>query len=746
MRKLMWFSIGFAVSCAVALYLLSGSILVWLALAFGIVSIAALFVRHDTVRAIALLLLGFSVGVLWMWGYDAVYLQPARDYDGKMIFAQIEASDYTSATDYGAMVDGKLTLNNKSYSVRLYLDDFRDIRPGDRISGVCSIGMTTPAGFEESDYYQGKGIFVIADADGAVLVEHVEKTPGRYIPTLLRKRISDFLENVFPADVLGLVRSLFLGDTSLLTYEENTALKVSGIRHIVAVSGLHVSILFAFVYTVAFRRRVSTALLGIPVLLLFAAIAGFTPSISRACIMQILMILALLFNKEYDPPTALAFSALVILAVNPMAITSVSFQLSVGCVVGIFVFSGRISTFLLNKFGHPTGRSIGARLARWVSSGAGVTLSAMVFTTPLSAYYFGAVSLVGVFTNLLTLWAVSAMFYGIVLTCLLGFLWLPLGKIVAWIISWLVRYVMLAAKLFASIPFAAVYTCSIYIALWIFLCYLLLAIFLFARKKQPVLLLAMMAVSLCVSVVASYVEPRIDDVRITVFDVGEGQSILVQSFDEYYLVDCGGTYNAGIADTVSQTLLSQGITTLNGVILTHYDGDHAGGILGLLSRIGTEKLYLPDLVDTGETKQLLIDNYSEQICWVQNETCLSWEHSKLTLLAAPANKKNKNESSLCILFQAVNYDILITGDRGSAGEKALLAAYDLPQLDLLVAGHHGSSSSTNFELLSHTLPAGVVISTGGTYGHPTEELLSRLDSFGCKVWRTDQSGTIIFRG
>lgn len=746
MRKLMWFSIGFAVSCIVAVYLLSGSTLGLLALVVGIVAIAALFINRNVVRTIGVLMLGFSVGVLWMWGYDVLYLQPARFYDGKSAMVQIEASDYSRTTEYGGSVDGKICVGNKQYHVRLYLDDFRQIKPGDRITGVCAIGMTTPSGAEESDYYQGKGIFLIADAEGAVAVEPVGKVPAKYFSVLLRKRISDLLGNIFPEDVLGFVRALFLGDSSLLSYEEDTALKVSGIRHVVAVSGLHVSILFALVYAVALRRRVSTAILGIPILLLFAAVAGFTPSITRACIMQTLMILALLLNKEYDPPTALAFAVLVILAVNPMTVTSVSFQLSVGCVIGIFIFSGRISRYLLVKLGHPTGRTLGARLARWASTGAGVTLSAMVFTTPLVAYYFGTVSLISVFTNLLTLWAVSTTFYGIILSSFLGAIWLPLGKIVAWVVSWLARFVLLVAKLLSSLPFAAVYTCSIYIVVWIITCYLLFIIFLCAKNKKPVFLLGMMAFGLCISITASYAEPKLDDVRVTVFDVGEGQSILLQSFGQYYLVDCGGSYNDGVTDTVSQTLLSQGITNLDGVILTHYDSDHAGGVLGLLSRVNTDKLYLPDIADSGDTKQLLLSHYNEKINWVHNEISLSQEQGVLKLLAAPANKANENESSLCILFQANKYDILITGDRGSAGEKALLEAYDLPKLDLLVAGHHGSSSSTNFELLSRTLPAGVVISSGDKYGHPSEELLGRLASFGCKVWRTDQQGTIIFRG
>ena len=746
MRKLMWFSIGFAVSCAVAVYLLSGNVLAWLALALGMAAVAALFFNQKAIRITGILLLGFSIGVLWMWGYDALYLQPARQYDGESVMADIEATDYSRETDYGATVDGMIRLNGKNYHVRVFLEEYEMIKPGDRIFGSCNLSVAIPSGDVNLDHYQGKGIFLLASPEGGISVEEADRIPGKYFPDTLRKNITDLLNNTFPEDVLGFARALLLGDSSLLDYETDTAFKVSGICHVIAVSGLHVSILFSLVYTVACRRRLSTALLGLPTLLLFAAVAGFTPSVNRACIMQALMILALLLNQDYDPPTALAFAVLVLLAVNPMTVTSVSFQLSVGCVVGIFLFSGGVSGYLLNRFGHPTGNSFPAKMARGISSGAGVTLSAMVFTTPLVAWYFGTVSLVSVLTNLLTLWVVSIIFYGIMLSCVLGWMWLPLGKIVAWIASWMIRYVLIVARLLAAFPLAAVYTCSIYIVIWIAVCYLLFVVFLFAKKKKPMVLLAMMAGCLCLSLTASYMEPRNDNVRITVFDVGEGQSVLLQSRGKCYLVDCGGSSGKNTADVVAQTLLSQGIMKLDGVILTHYDVDHSGGISGLLSRVRTDVLYLPDIADDGSVKEQLIHRYEDQISWVSNEQCLSGEQSLLTLIPAPAETDIENECSLCVLFQAENYDILITGDRGVIGEKALLEDFDLPQLDLLVAGHHGASDATNLELLSKTMPAGVVISSGDRYSHPTEEVLQRLKAFGCKVWRTDQDGTIIFRG
>jgi competence protein ComEC len=106
-----------------------------------------------------------------------------------------------------------------------------------------------------------------------------------------------------------------------------------------------------------------------------------------------------------------------------------------------------------------------------------------------------------------------------------------------------------------------------------------------------------------------------------------------------------------------------------------------------------------------------------------------------------------NESGICVLFQTENCDILITGDRGELGEMLLLQQRSLPELEVLVAGHHGSAGSTSERLLAHTNPETVVISVGenNSYGHPAEAMLERLKVTGCEIFRTDLDGTILYR-
>ena len=244
----------------------------------------------------------------------------------------------------------------------------------------------------------------------------------------------------------------------------------------------------------------------------------------------------------------------------------------------------------------------------------------------------------------------------------------------------------------------------------------------------------------------SWLEPSIDDTRVSVIDVGQGQSILLQQGREHYLVDCGGAHAGITADTVANFLLSQGIFHVDGVILTHYDADHAGSVLNLLSTVDADRIYMPDIHDSNGIREAIESAYPEKIRLISELSQVETENGKITLYPAKS-APDDNESSVCVLFQAENCDILITGDRSGAGERALLKQTQLPQLELLVAGHHGSHNATSSDLLLATRPQAVAISVGqnNPYGHPRQELLERLSRFGCEVYRTDLQGTIIFR-
>ena len=346
MRKLMWFTIGFAAACAAGIYLGAG---LWIAAFCAALVIPCFFVKRKAVAIAATVLVGVAVGIIWNWGYDALYLTGARQYDGKTATAVAIVSDYSYETSYGVAADATVDLDGKDYRIRIYLESKEPLQPGDVIQGNIRFRLTTADSLQGETYHQGDGIFLLGYVQKEFEFRKAERVPTQYLPAFIRMRMSEMICRIFGEDTAPFANALLLGDSSMLSYEMDTDFKLSGIRHVIAVSGLHVSILMSVVYMFSFKRRYLTAILGIPVLILFAAVIGFTPSVTRACIMQILILLALALNKDYDPPTALALAVLSMLCVNPRTIVSVSFQLSVGCLIGIFLFYERIKGFLDRK-------------------------------------------------------------------------------------------------------------------------------------------------------------------------------------------------------------------------------------------------------------------------------------------------------------------------------------------------------------------------------------------------------------
>ena len=245
----------------------------------------------------------------------------------------------------------------------------------------------------------------------------------------------------------------------------------------------------------------------------------------------------------------------------------------------------------------------------------------------------------------------------------------------------------------------------------------------------------------------SWVEPVLNECRITVLDVGQGQAILMQSEGKTFLVDCGGEYDEGAADTTAETLLAQGISKLDGVILSHYDRDHCGGLPYLLTRIDTHNLFLPYAEDTDSVAPTLQRLSDGDLTTVKEDIVLTYGNVKITIFA-PLSYKSGNESSMCVLFQTENCDILITGDRNIQTEEMLLSRRELPKLELLIAGHHGADTSTSEKLLELTKPEYVFVSVGenNRYGHPSQVVLDRLAKYGCMVYCTDEYGTLIYKG
>lgn len=743
-RRLMWLTIGFALGCFAAITCFWESMPILRIAGFAIIPIAVLlvFLPKPWTKIPGWILTGLSCSFLFLNWYQTSWISPLVELDGQTVPLTVTASSFSEQGMYSMSVEGTVQIKGRKYNVLVYLDEDRNVLPGEKLEGNFRLRLTTPGGLKDSSYYQSQQVFLLATQKGA-LVQHPAEKPNIFI--LAEEAfyvLTDTIERCFPEDTAAFAKAILLGDTDDLDYETDTALKLSGIRHIVAVSGLHISILYAVLFYTFGTRKILLPALTISVLVFFAAITGFTPSVVRACIMAVLSVLAFSFNLELDSPTSLAAACLIMLLDNPFIIQSVGFQLSVASVAGILLFYPKLSawskSFLPKKWEKN-------KLANGILASVCVSVSAMSISTALSVFYFHTVSLVSLLTNILTVWCVSFIFCGIGLVCILGFFWLPAAKGLAVLVSILIRFVLFTAKLLSSFPLAAVYTTSGWITAWVVLCYVMLVLFILLGRKHAASYCVINAAALAAAIALSWTLPRLDNCRLTVMYVGEGQCILLQSMGQSILVDCGGNSDVNAANTAAEQLLGQGIFKLDGIVLTHYDRDHTGALPNLLTRVKADKIYLPQMDDKGVLSALESKTDAEHILVDSNQT-FRLGNAEVTLYET-GTLKTENENCLCLLFDTQNCDILITGDRGKSGEKRLIKQNALPDVDILIAGHHGSKNSTTEALLEAVTPETVIVSAGinNSYGHPAPELLERLEKYGCTVRRTDLDGTILIR-
>ena len=746
MRILMWLTLGFAPACALGAWWVRGSLLLVLAAAAGLTALVCGWFgrRFGLLRPAALVLLGLAAGCLWFRGFSDAVLLPAARLDGRTVPVTVRVSSYGWETDYGTAVRGTAELEGNSYKLQLYLSEHAELSPGDEIRTTARLRLTDRGGSREPTFHRGNGIFLLAYQKGSAEIQ--PGAPGiRDLPVLVQQAGLARIGRILPQDTRGFAAALLLGDRNGLTYENRTDFKVTGISHIVAVSGLHLSMLFGLIYVLAGKNRFGTPVIGIPCALFFAAMVGLTPSVRRSAIMLSLYMLSLAFDREYDPPTALAAAVLCMLVHNPLVITSVGFQMSVSSVAGIFLFYRPIRSWLWERTPKGDKRRIKG-IARWLTASVSVTVSATVLSAPLAAWYFGAWSLVSVGTNLLVLPVIGTIFCLILVICLTA--GMPLVPAAAgWAASVLIRYVLRVSHLLGQLPAAAVYTTSPYVCIWLLFLGALTLHVVCSRFRRPVLTGTLAVFGLLVALGCAWAEPLLDSYRVTVLDVGQGQCVLLQSGANTVLVDCGGSHDEDAADAAAETLLGMGISRIDGLIISHYDRDHCGGAEFLAERIRIDRAFLPVPEEEGELSLRVREGLRDsEVFWLDSDRQLRFGDCTLTIFV-PKQGGSDNESSAAVLFQKGKYDTLITGDLPASGEEALLRQHRLPDLEVLVVGHHGSKTSTTQALLDACAPDVAMISAGrnNRYGHPAQEVLQRLSQAGCRILRTDTMGTITYR-
>lgn len=756
MRRLAWFSGGF---CAAALAAALALPPLWVLLpALAVCALTALFCRAARLRA-AVLFLGLTAGLLWCAVWAAGRLERTAPWDGRTVSVTAEVSGYSRETAYGFAADVVLELDGRRQRAVLYGSGDWAFRPGDRISGYLELQANDGCWGGEGQYAASRGIDWTARLTGTPTVERAGAVPLRYAPAAAAHALEDVLCKLLRADEAAYATALLTGRRDGISDRLDGQLRRSGTLHVVAVSGMHISILMGAVLLLLGSRRRLGALIGLPMIWLFSLAVGMTASVVRAAVMQTMLLLAPAFRRENDPPTALMAALLVLIVPNPRAILDVGLQLSFTSVAGILLFSGKCYGILASprpirwllspgKDGARRLLRLPAMALRAVLSGAAAALAVFPLTMPLNLLYFSGCSLAAPLSSALIVPWIPAAFVLTAAVAAIGTVTLPAAAVLAVPLSALLQLLLRLTGWIADLPFASVGVEGGYLGWFLAgLCGLLLTVLLSQRPVRAVLPVCCGSVLFCLSLLLSSLELDRSELSVTVLDVGQGLCVYAESAGVTALYDCGG--EGAPAETVRQYLQDCGRFSLDLLIVSHYDTDHAGGVPALLQALPVRQICLPAAADEAGRQADILEAAAASgtaVTFLTEDTSVTFGSAALTLLA-PARASEGNEGCVAALWQSRELDVLITGDLPAAAEAELVARAGLTDVEVLVAGHHGAATSTGEDLLRALQPGAVLISVGAEngYGHPAPETLARLADCGADVYRTDQCGSITVR-
>ncbi len=576
------------------------------------------------------------------------------------------------------------------------------------------------------------------------------------------------LDAAMPPPEAGLLKATVLGDRSGLTPEMNQAFLDSGTYHILAISGLNVSILAGTLFGLFRLLRASPRLAaGASVLLvtLYAALAGASASVIRAAVMTDTYLLAVILDRRGDVSNSLALSALALLWWNPRFLFDVGFQLTYLATLGILLVLPRSAAAM----------AVLPRPLRWPLESVVITLAATAMTLPVLASTFNRVAPVGVLANLPIvplsglITALGTAASALLLVTPSGFPWLNHLN------GWLVDLLFGIARWFAAWPWSTlrVYTPTPGMLVTFYAlgaAWLLAASPATARDGQErhghwARWLALLCGLLLVLQVMLKLYPLEGNprVRMTLLDVGQGEAIFLElPGRRRMLVDVGGVpgdrFDIG-ARVVTPFLLHEWVGHLDVLALTHPQTDHIGGAPAILRGFSVGEVWSGDTPSASVTF-LWIQEYlrarriphrilsagSPPVRW--GDATIEILHPPSGMMRVPqrggGSPSRSNDASLVFRVVLGDQAALLTGDIEREGEAALLREDGAIRAQVLKVPHHGSRTSSAVAFIAAVRPDVALVSVGyrNRFNHPHPEVVDRYRAQGIRLLRTDLNGAL----
>lgn len=656
----------------------------------------------------------------------------------------------------------KFVLETKELGKLLvYLDEPEDISLGNEVEVMGEAKEYAepgnPGEFNLKRYYQIKGI------TGRIFCDRILKVNSRvrFYDEAIRRinlRLNELIREVFPDEEAGTAAAMLIGSKESLEEGVKDLYRSNGIAHLLAVSGLHVSLIGALAQRAAgklFSNGIGGSVFAIVLVGIYAGVAGFKPPVLRAFTFFVLGTGAEAFGRRNDRITAFFLAAGLILNRNPMLFFDGGFYLS---------FAAAASFMVLGIFEERERNALRRMRVRGrkniVSAKGSIVPSFMLFlfTTPIIMKCYYELPLVGTLMNILAIPLMSAFFLLGLLALALSGGNLVLGKAAGSVAVLPLRLIAFCSEK-VKVIFGAPFVTGNVSLLRLFLFYgglVLLLFFIYKRtdplkKPSPGLLIKIFSLGvLLLSILLVKIPQR--DLEITMLDVGQGECLCIRSRPGHcILIDGGSTDVSKVGQyRIIPFLKYNGIRKVDAIYVTHEDEDHISGLLELAKDPGikVERLYLTCQAAETKAGQELIKAFEEKGeagLFAKGDNAKS---GKLTLSCLYPDKsivpKDPNQGSMVLRLSYGSFTMLLTGDLEGEGEELLAEELKGEAFSVLKVGHHGSNNGTGETLLEAVQPSLGVISCGidNRYSHPGKETLQRLEEWKVLVKRTDESGAI----
>ena len=691
--------------------------------------------------------------------------------------------DYKDTYKISTIINGK--------KVYFYLDVNKNKNKsfdyGDKIyiEGTYEIPETQRnyKGFDYNKYLKQKNILGIIKAENLILKSKEHGNPLLLFSNKISNKIEKKLKELLSYEVYPIVISLSVGNMDFIEEDIQEQFRNAGLLHVLAVSGTHMTYLIlgtGMMFKNLFGKR-KTYYLSIFIILFYILITGFSVSIIRSAIMGIVMLISKIVYRKNDIWTSMGLSLLIILFYNPYLILDLGMQLSYGGTIGIVLFQRDILKFLEEKMlNMQKNKFFINKLIKPIIEIISITISAQIIIIPIIIYSLNTLNIYFLISNIF----VGVIIEPLTILCFILLISIfinnSLSTFIAYFVNMGINILNFCAKI-GDLPYSKIYfpTPNLSIVILSFAISFFVLMFFknyYAKNKNATQIRLRNLVALfkyrirqinrkffivlfILSIFFMYVLKLIpSDLKVHFIDVGQGDAtFIITPNNSTILIDGGGNLTSSFdvgENTLIPYILDRGFSSIDFVMISHFDYDHVGGILSLLENLEVKKIIISkqyEMTDNYEKFLEIVCNKNIDIILVGAGDKINIEKNLYFDILWPSKdfipENAINNNAIVAKMVYGKFNMLFTGDIEEIAEKEILKNYDKKVLNAVVlkVAHHGSKTSSTEEFLENVNPKIALIGVGknNNFGHPSGEVLYRLQEHNVQLYRTDLNGEII---